>query len=75
MTKPTYEELLQACIEYREACCAGMRVLAGEDVARHLLGTDDQFERFAFEVRAAGVADGFGKRNDEVIRLARETPR
>lgn len=71
MSKPTYDELVQAAAEYREGCCAAMRVMAGIDLAAGLLG-DDVCARFQAECHSVGLKDGFGKRNDEIIYRAKE---
>jgi hypothetical protein len=66
-TKPTYDELLKTASEYREACCAAMRVLAEFDTENILANS------FAEELYAIGIREGFGLRNDEVLRRAAVT--
>jgi hypothetical protein len=66
-TKPTYDELLKTASEYREACCAAMRVLAEFDTENILVN------RFAEELHAIGLREGFGVRNDDVLRRAAVT--
>ncbi len=74
--KPTYDELVTALREYREACCAAMRVLADIDTGQ-LLGmpADTKIQRFADECHAIGLVDGFGKRNDDILKRALWPPR
>ena len=67
MDKPTYDEVVTACKEYREGCCAAMRVIA--DIDRGL-PADTKIQRFVDECHAIGLVDGFGKRNDEILKRA-----
>jgi hypothetical protein len=56
--KESIAELRASLLETREACAAALRVIAKNNLA-------DEFET---EFMLAGVANGFGKRADTLIR-------
>jgi hypothetical protein len=63
-TKPSYEEVVEGARQYREACCAAMRVLANASNAPRLM------PKFTDELQRLGIEDGFGKRCDDVLKRA-----
>lgn len=69
--KPTYAELLAVAREYREACCAAMRVLADLDIGTFIGAPAESYQqRFIDELHSLGITDGFGKRCDEILKRA-----
>lgn len=68
---PLERELLDALKEIREACCAGMRVIAEIDTPtklKALLGTPESRQQaFIDECKVVGVKAGFGVRADSLI--------
>jgi len=61
-------DLYASVRELREAVAAAMRVVADLDTM-HLLGASAEArqQRFADELKIAGVANGFGKRADDLL--------
>jgi len=75
-TKPSYEEVVEVARQYREACCAAMRVIAEIDTGTLLdkaipgIRSETAQQLFIDEVHAIGLKDGFGKRCDDVLKRA-----
>lgn len=69
-------ELLEALKEMREACCAGMRVIAEIDMPTRLAGLlgdpASRQQAFVDECHASGVKDKIGVRAQELIAKAEQ---
>jgi hypothetical protein len=65
LDEATVAALVASCIELREAVAGAMRAF---DAAATYLGDDTLRTLFITELRRSGVADGFGKRADDLLR-------